>query len=149
MTTPNTGIPEVPEGTLDPAAGLNLALRVIDALLQLAVIEVNRNAPPGSPADGDLYIVGTGSGAWTGQDGNLARYVTDGAFWQFYTAGDQVRAVIDQTDRMLWVWTGSAWARWPVLAQLTNAADDAAAATAGVPVGRLYRNGSVLMIRVA
>ncbi len=31
---------------------------------------------------------------------------------------------------------------------LVNAVDDAAAATAGVPVGQLYRNGSVLMIRV-
>ena len=33
MTTPNAGIPEVPENTLDPAAGLNDALQVIDALL--------------------------------------------------------------------------------------------------------------------
>jgi hypothetical protein len=30
-----------------------------------------------------------------------------------------------------------------------NAANDAAAATAGVPVGGVYRNGSVLMVRVA
>lgn len=37
----------------------------------------------------------------------------------------------------------------PVLGLLTNAADDTAAATAGVAVGSLYRNGSVLMIRVA
>ena len=35
-----------------------------------------------------------------------------------------------------------------VHAALVNAVDDAAAATAGVPVGQLYRNGSVLMIRV-
>lgn len=35
-----------------------------------------------------------------------------------------------------------------VHAALLNAVDDAAAATAGVPVGQLYRNGSVLMIRV-
>lgn len=34
-------------------------------------------------------------------------------------------------------------------ADLTNAADDVAAAAAGVPVGRLYRNGSVLMVRVS
>ena len=32
---------------------------------------------------------------------------------------------------------------------LTDAADDAAAATAGVAVGQLYRNGSVVMIRVS
>lgn len=35
------------------------------------------------------------------------------------------------------------------VANLANAANDAAAATAGVAVGALYRNGSVLMIRVA
>ncbi len=32
---------------------------------------------------------------------------------------------------------------------LTDAVDDAAAATAGVAVGKLYRNGSIVMIRVA
>lgn len=32
---------------------------------------------------------------------------------------------------------------------LTNAANDAAAAIAGVAVGQVYRNGSVLMVRVA
>ena len=31
---------------------------------------------------------------------------------------------------------------------LTNAANDAAAAAAGVQVGQLYRNGSVIMVRV-
>jgi hypothetical protein len=31
----------------------------------------------------------------------------------------------------------------------TNAANDAAAATAGVPVNGVYRNGSILMVRVA
>jgi hypothetical protein len=31
---------------------------------------------------------------------------------------------------------------------LTNAVDDTAAATAGVNVGELYRNGSVVMVRV-
>ena len=35
------------------------------------------------------------------------------------------------------------------LASLPDAVDDAAAATAGVAVGALYRNGSVVMIRVA
>jgi hypothetical protein len=32
---------------------------------------------------------------------------------------------------------------------LTNAADDTAAASAGVAVNQLYRNGSVVMIRVS
>lgn len=36
-----------------------------------------------------------------------------------------------------------------ISATLGNYANDAAAASGGVPVGGLYRNGSVLMIRVA
>lgn len=35
------------------------------------------------------------------------------------------------------------------LAQLPNAANDAAAAALGVPVGGLYRNGSALHVRVS
>ena len=34
------------------------------------------------------------------------------------------------------------------IGQLTNAANDAAAAALGVPIGNIYRNGSVVMIRV-
>jgi peptidoglycan L-alanyl-D-glutamate endopeptidase CwlK len=37
----------------------------------------------------------------------------------------------------------------PLLADLPNYADDAAAAAGSVPVGGRYRNGSILMIRVA
>jgi hypothetical protein len=93
LTTPNTGIPYVPEGTLDPAAGLNLSLNVIDALLQTKVLDLGLNTPPVSPADGDMYIVGAGTGAWSDEDDNLARYVADGDFWQFYEAGVNVHIV--------------------------------------------------------
>lgn len=37
----------------------------------------------------------------------------------------------------------------PSLGTLVNAANDVAAAAGGVAIGSLYRNGSVLMIRVA
>lgn len=118
MSTPNTGIPYVPEGTQDPAAGLNLSLNVIDALLQTAVIDMDRTAPPGSPNDGDMHIVATGAtGAWSGQDDNLARYVAEGGFWQFYTAGTQVRIVFNEDDGGLYVWHSGAW---QLLAQLPS-----------------------------
>ena len=37
----------------------------------------------------------------------------------------------------------------PSFPQLANYANDAAAASGGVPVGSMYRNGSILMQRVA
>ena len=60
-------IPYVPQDTLDPAAGLNDAIRVIDVLLNTRVENMTTNAPPGSPADGVCYIVGGApTGAWAG-----------------------------------------------------------------------------------
>lgn len=150
MPTPNAGIPYVPEGTQDPAAGLNLALNVIDALLQVRVLTLGSNAPPGSPADGDRHIVGpVGTGAWAGHNNELARYVAESISWQFY-APDTIALAVNEANGGGYAWSGAAWLlQMPSLAALTNAVDDVAAAAAGVPVGALYRNGSVLMIRVA
>lgn len=107
MNSPNTGIPYVPEGTLDPAAGLNLSINVIDALLQTAVVDMDTTAPPTGPADGTLYIVGApATGAWAGQENNLARYVSEGDFWQFYAAGN-VNLVLNRADGGLYSWDGS------------------------------------------
>lgn len=81
----NNPIPLVPENVVDPAAGINLALVAIDAMLQLGVVSVGTNAPPGSPAEGDRYIVGTApTGAWATHANQLARF--EQAAWKFYTA---------------------------------------------------------------
>lgn len=105
--TPNTGIPYVVEGTLDPAAGLNLALNVVDALLQAEVISMALTAPPGGEQDGDTYIVGASpTGAWAGRALDLARFVAEGAFWQFYDAGAQVRLVLNRADQSLYHYNG-------------------------------------------
>src|SRR5690554_3254180 len=83
--TPNNNIPYVPENTTDQAAGLNLALDAIDGVLQLSVLGIE-DVPPGSPADGDRYIVGSGSGEWAGEDGRIARYIDDPGYWEFRDA---------------------------------------------------------------
>lgn len=116
--SPNAGIPYVPQGTLDPAAGLNLAIDVIDVLLQTAVIDISLTAPPGGESDGDLYIVGSSAtGDWAGQDNNLARYVSEGDFWQFFEAGTQVKMVRNRADGSLYVYDiDSSSAGWTVFA---------------------------------
>lgn len=110
--TPNNAIPYVPQNTLDPAAGLNLALAVVDALLNTKVISMALSAPPGSPADGDMYIVAAApTGAWAGHADALAQYVADGAFWHFFSAGTQAVYVINKEDNIVYVWnfTTNAW----------------------------------------
>ena len=58
----------------------NEALRRLDAVLQLAVVDSTVTAPPGSPAEGDRYIVPAGAtGAWAGEDGAVAAFA-DGAW---------------------------------------------------------------------
>jgi hypothetical protein len=59
---------------------VNEALRLLDGLVQLVVLDRHLTAPPASPADGDRYIVASGAtGAWSGWDLNVAYWV-DGAW---------------------------------------------------------------------
>jgi hypothetical protein len=109
-STPTNHIPYVPENTLDPAAGLNLALNIIDVLLQTSVTSMAVNTPPGSPSDGERYIVGpTPTGAWTGQAKNLARYTADGTLWEFFPAGTQVNLVFDLNTEGLYTYSSGSW----------------------------------------
>ena len=101
MTTTINSIPLVPENTTDPAAGLNLALNHIDALLQPVIIAIQA-APPVSPADGDRYVVGVGTGDWAGQDNKMAVYRLTGDYWDFYEA----RFVINLADSLVYVNSG-------------------------------------------
>ena len=65
----------------------NEALRQLDAIVHLAVIDATHNDPPASPEEGDRYIVAGGaSGAWAGQEGCVASF-TDGA-WMFAAPRD-------------------------------------------------------------
>jgi hypothetical protein len=72
----------LPSGRLMSAAARD-TLVSIDALLDLYVLNVGTTTPPGSPSEKDAYIVGTSAtGAWDGQDGNVAYYL-DGN-WTFH-----------------------------------------------------------------
>lgn len=103
MSSVNNNIPFVPENTIDPAAGLNESINVIDALLQLRVIAVKQNAPPVSPSPGDRYIVGSSpTGAWAGQAMKLATWMPDG-YWMFRTAW------VAASGTSMYINTGSDW----------------------------------------
>jgi hypothetical protein len=57
----------------------NEALRMLDALVQLSVLDRSRTAPPASPAEGDRHIVGAGAtGLWAGWDGAIAAFIDGG-----------------------------------------------------------------------
>jgi hypothetical protein len=85
----------------------NEALRLLDGLVQLAVIDRHLTVPPGSPADGDRYVVASGAtDAWAGWDGSVAYWV-DGA-WMRLVPRPGWRAWVED-EGLLLVFDGSAW----------------------------------------
>ncbi len=85
----------------------NEALRALDAVVMLAVIDRDLASPPGSPSDGNRYLVAAGAtGAWSGKDGKIAAY-QDGA-WSFHTPREGWRVWVAD-EGILLAFDGSAW----------------------------------------
>lgn len=85
----------------------NEAVLRLDAVVQLAVKDRDLTAPPGSPADGDRYIVAAGAtGAWASWDLNVAWY-HDGV-WTKLSPREGWRVWVEDENLVL-VWDGSAW----------------------------------------
>jgi hypothetical protein len=85
----------------------NEALRMLDALVQLAVVSRTVDIPPALPQPGDRYIVPAGAtGAWTGHADAIAAWQDGG--WTFYAARSGWLAyALD--EKALLQWSGSNW----------------------------------------
>ncbi len=85
----------------------NEALRLLDGIVQLSVIDRDLNTPPGSPSDGERYIIASGAtGDWADRDLNVALY-TDGA-WAILAPRAGWRAWVED-EGLLLVYDGSGW----------------------------------------
>ena len=105
--TPNLGLPYIMAAQSQKHVTHNEAIRALDAIVQLAVLDRDLTAPPSSPADGARYIVGgSPTGAWSGHAGSLAAF-QDGA-WMFYAPVEGWIAWIGDEDAAV-VWDGAAW----------------------------------------
>lgn len=85
----------------------NEALLQLDVLVQLAVLDRDRSAPPALPALGDRHIVAeVASFDWAGQSGKIAVYRETG--WQFLAplAGWRAQILAEGQEA---VFDGSAW----------------------------------------
>lgn len=89
----------------------NEALRALDAVVQLAVLDKDLSTPPGAPAEGDRYIVGDGaSGAWAGHTTHVAAW-QDGA-WAFYVPVAGWLAWVDDESQS-YLFSGGGWISAP------------------------------------
>ena len=85
----------------------NEALRLLDVMVQLAVLNRNLSAAPALPAIGDRHIVAAGAvGSWAGQVGNIALYTSTG--WQFFVPLQGWQAHV-LAEGVTVVYVGAAW----------------------------------------
>jgi hypothetical protein len=104
---PNLALPYILAAQAQKHITHNEALRALDAVVQLAVIDRDLASPPASPANGDRYIVAaSATGAWAGHDLDIAAY-QDGA-WAFYEPREGWIAWIADENAAV-VYDGTAW----------------------------------------
>jgi hypothetical protein len=106
-TSTHLGLPYLLAAQAQKHVTHNEALRLLDAMVQLSVLDRTRTTPPASPADGDRHLVASGAaGLLAGWDLNVAFWI-DGVWlrlvprqgWLVWIAAEQVFVV----------WNGSAW----------------------------------------
>jgi hypothetical protein len=106
-TSTHLGLPYLLAAQAQKHVTHNEALRVLDAMVQLSVLDRMRTTPPVNPTDGDRHLVASGAtGLWAGWDLNVAFWV-DGVWlrlvprqgWLVWIAAEQAFVV----------WNGSAW----------------------------------------
>lgn len=106
-TTAHLALPFIMAAQAQKHVTHNEALRLLDGIVQLSVLDRDLTDPPASPAEGARYIPATGaSGAWAGWDGSIAYWI-DGAWMRILPAPGWLAWVVDEAQAI--VWTGTAW----------------------------------------
>ena len=83
LITPNLSLPYIDVNEAQREVVHNEAIRGLDALVQLVVLDRDLATPPGAPGEGDRYIVdASATGAWAGHERDIAAW-QDGA-WRFF-----------------------------------------------------------------
>ena len=120
-STPNLQLPYLIAAQSQKHVTHNEALRTLDAVAQLLVLDKDLASPPGSPTDGSRYIVAASpTGAWTGHAAHIAAW-QDGA-WMFYTPREGWLAWVADEDT-IYVYDGAAWAAKLALLGINATAD--------------------------
>lgn len=107
-TTARLSLPYIAPQQAQKQVTYNAAMALLDQLVQPAVKSRTTAAPPGSPAEGDAYIVApSATGAWAGKDGKFATWL--GGAWSYVTPSDGWLAYVVDTAEIA-VRQSGAWA---------------------------------------
>ena len=105
-TTSHIGMTLVEQSQAQKEVTVNEALTRIDALLNNGAKSRSTSTPPGSPATGDLYIIGgSPTGAWTGYSGKLAYF---DQVWRFIIPNEGMMLWVADEDSV-YIFNGSNW----------------------------------------
>ena len=109
MTTAKLALPELDVSQAGKEITHNQALAILDQVVSALVVDKDLSTPPGSPANGSLYIVkATGLAAWASHNNHLAFWLDAVAAWTFVVPWDGCRVWV--TDEDIWYqYSGSAW----------------------------------------
>ena len=107
MATPNLALPELSQSQSSKEITHNQALRIIDVLLPIAVVQDKDLTTPPSHVAGNLYIVAaSATGSWASQDNKLA--YSDGSSWYFITPKNKWTAYVAD-ELKTYRYNGASW----------------------------------------
>lgn len=105
--SPNLSLPYILPSQAQKHVTHNEALRRLDAVVQLSVLDRDLAVPPATPEEGDRYLVATSpTGAWSGKAGMVAAW-QDGA-WVFLAPRQGWLAWVADETRLV-AFDGGAW----------------------------------------
>lgn len=118
-TTPILGLPLLATQQSQPNVSHNEAITILAALLY-GVIDMTTTAPPGSPSEGDSYIIAAApTGAWAGRAYSFTVFTSGG--WRFLPGNDsngtpivmgadqEGLQIYNKDDATNYQWDGAAW----------------------------------------
>ncbi len=105
-TTSHLAVTLVEQAQAQKEVTMNAALIRIDAVLNAGAKDKDLATPPGSPLEGDVYIVAaSATGAWVGQSGKIAYYNQS---WKFITPLEGMTLWVNDED-IRYTYNGTAW----------------------------------------
>lgn len=117
--SPLFGIPLIASQQAQPEVTHNEAVMLLSIAMRGA-LSIGDTSPPGSPAEGDCYVLGASpTGAWSGKGNKIAIYYN--AAWNFLPGVDESGTNIPigasheglkiyvQDENTDYIWDGSAW----------------------------------------
>jgi len=116
--TPRAQLPLLAAAQAQKHVTHNDALLQLDALIFARFLSRNLSTPPATPADGDTYLVkATATGAWTGQNGQIA--YANGGVWRFAAPFTGLTAYVVDEAKLI-VFNGTAFVDYASTLALQN-----------------------------